>query len=63
METLLRAQIERNGALEQHMRHFEAMLTSIGVSHTSPNAQQSPPPNEGGTSSVSSASAGMITIV
>jgi hypothetical protein len=38
METLLQAQIERNNALEQHMRHLEAVLTSIGVSHTSPSA-------------------------
>jgi hypothetical protein len=45
------------------MLHFEAMLTSMGVSHTSPGAQQSPPPNGGGTSFVNSASAGMITIV
>jgi hypothetical protein len=55
MEILLRAQTERNEALEQHMRqfetleqcmrHFESVLTSMGVSHTSPGAQQSPPPN------------------
>jgi hypothetical protein len=45
------------------MPHFEAALTSIGVSHISPGAQQSQPPNGGGTSSVSSASASMITIV
>jgi hypothetical protein len=34
METLLRAQIERNDALEQRMPHLEAVLTSMGVSHT-----------------------------
>jgi hypothetical protein len=62
METLLQAQTE-NDALEQRMRHLEAVLTSIGVSHASPGAQQSPPPNGGGTSSVSSASASMINIV
>jgi hypothetical protein len=49
--------------LEQHMRHFESVLIFMGVSHTSPSAQQSPPPNGGSTSSVGSASAGMITIV
>jgi hypothetical protein len=73
METLLRDQTERNKALEQrmrhfetleqYMRHFEVVLTSMGVSHTSPGAQQSPPPNGGGTLSVSNASVGMITIV
>jgi hypothetical protein len=49
--------------LEQHMRHFESVPIFMGVSHTSPGAQQSPPPNGGSTSSVGSASAGMITIV
>jgi hypothetical protein len=49
--------------LEQRMWHFEVVLTSMGVSHTSPGAQQSPHLNGGGTSSVSSVSAGMITIV
>lgn len=49
--------------LEQRIRHFKAILTFIGVSHTSSGAQQSPPPNGGGISSVSSASAGMIKIV
>jgi hypothetical protein len=63
METLLQAQTERYNALEQRMRHLEAVLTSMGVSHASPGAQQSPPPNGGGTSSVSSASACMINIV
>jgi hypothetical protein len=73
METLLRAQTERNEALEQRMRYFEtleqrmrhieAILTSMGVSHTRPSTQQSPPPNGGGTSSVSSGFASMITIV
>jgi hypothetical protein len=73
MEVLLRAQTERNEALEQRMRHFEtfgqrmryfeAVLTSMGVSHTSPSAQQSSPPNGGSTSSVYNSSVGMITIV
>jgi hypothetical protein len=73
MEVLLRAQTERNEALEQRMRHFEtlgkrmryfeAVLTSMGVSHTSPGAQQCLPPNRGSTSSVCNASVGMITIV
>jgi hypothetical protein len=63
MEKLLQAQTERNDALEQRMRHLEAVLTSIGVSYASPGAQQSPPPNGGSTSSVSSASASMINSV
>jgi hypothetical protein len=73
MEVLLRAQTERNETLEQRMRHFEmleqrmrhfeSVLISMGVLHTSPSAQQSPPPNGGSTSFVGSASVGMITIV
>jgi hypothetical protein len=45
------------------MRHLEVVLTSIGVSHASPGAQQSPPPNGGGTLYASSASTCMINIV
>jgi hypothetical protein len=58
MEILLRAQTNWNEALEQRMRHFESILSSMG-----PVAQQSPPPHGGSTSSVGSAFAGMITIV
>jgi BMFP domain-containing protein YqiC len=63
METLLQAQTHRNDVLEQRIRQLEAVLTSVGVSHVSPGAQQSPPANGGSTSSVSSASACMINIV
>jgi hypothetical protein len=63
IETLLQAQTQRNDALEQRLRQLEVVLTSMGVSHASPGAQQSPPVNGGSTSSVSSASAGMINIV
>jgi hypothetical protein len=63
METLLQAQTQRNDTLEQHLRQLEAVLTSMGVSHASSGAQRSPPTNGGSTSSVSSASAGMINIV
>jgi hypothetical protein len=63
METLLQAQTERNDTLEQRMRHLETVLTSIGVSHASPGAQQPSPANGGSKSSVSSASADMINIV
>jgi hypothetical protein len=63
METLLQAQTQRNDALEQRLRQLEAVLTSMGVSHASLGAQQSPPANGGNTLSVSSASAGMINIV
>jgi hypothetical protein len=63
METLQQAQIERNDTLEQRMRHLEAVLTSIRVSHASPGAQQPSPANGGTMSSVSSASANMINIV
>jgi hypothetical protein len=38
-------------------------MSSIGVSHGTVGAQQSPPANVGSTSSVSSASAGMIHIM
>jgi hypothetical protein len=38
-------------------------MTSMGQSHLCPGAQQSSPANGGSTSSVSSASAGMIHIV
>jgi len=54
---------ERNDALEQRMRQFEAFMTSMGSSHVCPGAQQSSPANVGSTSSVSSASASMIHIV
>jgi hypothetical protein len=63
METLLQAQTQRSDALEQRLRQPEAVHTSMGVSHVSPGAQQSPPANGGSTSFVSSASAGMINIV
>jgi hypothetical protein len=38
-------------------------MTSMGLSHVCPSAQQSSPGNRGSTSYVSSASAGMIHIV
>jgi hypothetical protein len=63
METMLRAKRERYDALEQHLRQFEAFMTSVGSSHVCPGAQQSSPANVGSTSSVISASAGMIHIV
>jgi hypothetical protein len=63
METLLQAQTQRNDFLEQRIRQLEAFYSSMGVSHVPPVAHQSPPANEGSTSSVSSASAGMINIV
>jgi len=63
METMLRAKREGNDALEQHMRQFEAFMTSVGSSHVCPGVQQSSPANVGSTSSVISASAGMIHIV
>jgi len=62
METLLQAQTQMNDVLEQRIRQLEAILTSVGVSHVSLGAQQSPPANGGSTSSVNSASAGMINI-
>jgi hypothetical protein len=68
----LRAERERNDALEQRMRQFDAMeqrmrqfevfMSSMGVSQPCLGAQSSPA-NVGSTSSVSSASAGMIYIV
>jgi hypothetical protein len=58
----LRAERERNDALEQRMRQFEVFMSSMGVSQPSLGAQSSPA-NVGSTSSVSSASAGMIYIV
>jgi hypothetical protein len=63
METMLLAERERNDALEQRMRQFEAFMTSMGLSHVCPGAQQSSPANVGSMSSVSSASACMIHIV
>jgi BMFP domain-containing protein YqiC len=42
METLLRVERERNDALEQRLRQLEVFLTSMGVSHVSLGAQQSP---------------------
>jgi hypothetical protein len=59
----LRAERERNVCLEQRMRQFEAFMSSMGVSHGTVGAQQSPPANVGRTSSVSSASAGIIHIM
>jgi hypothetical protein len=59
----LRAERERNDGLEQRMRQFEAFMSSMGVSHGTIGAKQSPPANVGSTSSVSSSSAGMIHIV
>jgi hypothetical protein len=67
MKTMLRAERERererNDASEQRMQQFEAFMTSMGLSHLCPGAQQSSPANGGSTSSVSSASADMIHIV
>jgi hypothetical protein len=45
------------------MRQFEAFMSSMGVSPGTVGAQQSSPANVGSTSSVSSASAGMLRIV
>jgi hypothetical protein len=45
------------------MRQFKAFMTSMGLSHVCPGAQQSSLANGGSTSSVSSSSAGMIHIV
>jgi hypothetical protein len=59
----LRAERERNDGLEQRMRQFEAFMSSMRVSHGTVGAQQSPPANVSSTSSISSASAGMIHIV
>lgn len=63
MEILLQAQADKNDTLEQRMRHFESILTSMGALHTSLIAQHSPQHNGGSTSFVDSAFAGMITIV
>jgi hypothetical protein len=73
IEAMLRAERERSDALEQRMRQFdaleqrmqefEAFMTSMGSSHVCPGAQQSSPANVCSTSSISSASAGMIHIV
>jgi len=60
---MLCAERKRNDVLEQRMRQFEAFMSSMGVSHGTVGAQQSSPANVGSTSSVSSASAGMIHIV
>jgi hypothetical protein len=62
MQAMLRAERERNDALEQRMRQFEAFMSSMGVSQACLGAQSSPT-NVGSTSFVSSASAGMIYIV
>jgi hypothetical protein len=59
----LRAERERNDILEQHMRGFEAFMSSMGVSHGTGGAHQSSPANIGSTSSATGASAGMIHIV
>jgi hypothetical protein len=58
----LRAERERNDALDQRMRQFEVFMSSMGVSQPCLGAQPSPT-NVGNTSSVSSASGGMIYIV
>jgi hypothetical protein len=62
MQAELWAERERNDALEQRMRQFEAFMSSMGVSQTCLGAQSSPA-NVGSTLSVSSASASMIYIV
>jgi hypothetical protein len=62
MQAELRAERERNDALEQRMQQFEAFMSSMGVSKPCLGAQSSPA-NVGSMSSVSSASAGMIYIV
>jgi hypothetical protein len=68
----LRAERERNEALEQHMQQFDAMeqrmrqfevfMSSMGISQSCLGAQSSPA-HVGSTSSVSSTSAGMIYIM
>jgi hypothetical protein len=68
----LQAERERNDALEQRMqqfdtmeqrmRQFEVFMSSMGVSQPCLGAQSSPA-HVGSTSSVISASAGMIYIV
>jgi hypothetical protein len=63
LRAMLRAERERNHSLEQRMRQFKAFMSSMGVSYGTVGAQQSSPANVGNTSSVSSASAGMIHIV
>jgi hypothetical protein len=62
MQAMLRAEQERNDALKQGMRQFEAFMSSMGVSQACVGAQSSPA-NVGSTSSVTSASVGMIHIV
>jgi hypothetical protein len=62
MQAELQVERERNDALEQRMRQFEVFMSSMGVSQPCLGAQSSPA-NVGSTSSVSSASAGMIYIV
>jgi hypothetical protein len=54
---------ERNDTLEQRMRQFEAFMSSMRVSLGTVGAQQSSPANVGSTSSINSASAGMLRIV
>ncbi|XP_062167049.1 uncharacterized protein LOC133873349 [Alnus glutinosa] len=49
--------------MEQRMRHFEAFMSSTGLSFVCPGAQQSSPAHVGSTSSVSSAPAGNATTV
>jgi hypothetical protein len=63
MGEMWRIERERNDALEERMRQFEAFMSSMGVSPACGGAQQSSPANVGSTSSVSGASAGMIHIV
>jgi hypothetical protein len=57
------AERERNDTLEQRMRQFKAFMSFMGVSLGTIGAQQSSPANVGSTSSVNSASAGMLRIV
>jgi hypothetical protein len=57
------AERERNDTLERRMRQFKAFMSSMGVSPGRVGAQQSSPANVGRTSSVNSASAGMLRIV
>jgi hypothetical protein len=52
METMLRAERERNDALEQRKRQFEAFMTSMGSSYVCHGAHQSSPANVGSTSDV-----------
>lgn len=73
LEGIVRAERERADSMEQRirqiddmeqrMRHFEAFMSSTGLSFVCPGAQQSSPAHVGSTSSVSSAPAGMVHIM